>query len=36
MEEVLKVMGIRNWRQQSQGRDKWRAIVEKGKLRDGL
>jgi len=32
----MKVTDIRNWRRKSQDRDKWRAIIEEGKVPDRL
>jgi hypothetical protein len=32
IEEDLKIMGIRNWRQKTQDQDQWRAVVEEAKI----
>jgi hypothetical protein len=36
IEEDLKVMDFRNWRQKTQDREQWRAIVEDAKFHTGL
>jgi hypothetical protein len=35
VEEDLKTMGIRNWRQKSKDLDQWRAIVKEAKVHNG-
>jgi hypothetical protein len=36
VEDDISTMGVRNWRPNSQNRDKWRAIVKEVKVRHGL